>query len=77
MVWRAWATPGVLVGVTFLAATAAAPIMLAWQSIVAQLVPRQHLQPAVASMLKVVAHGAPEACGDKLPDPSLRLRNTC
>jgi MFS family permease len=42
------ATPNVLLGFMFLAATAAALIMPVWQSIVPQLVSRQLLQPAVA-----------------------------
>jgi len=41
-------TPGVLLAFVVLAGTAAALIMPAWQSIVPQLVPRAHLQPAVA-----------------------------
>ena len=42
------ATPNVLLGFMFLAATAAALIMPVWQSIVPQLVSRPLLQPAVA-----------------------------
>jgi MFS family permease len=42
------ATPLTLLVVSFAAATAAALVMPAWQAIVPQLVPRQHLQPAVA-----------------------------
>jgi MFS family permease len=41
-------TPALLLGFTFLAGTAAALIAPAWQSIVPQLVPRRHLQPAIA-----------------------------
>jgi predicted MFS family arabinose efflux permease len=48
LVWRGWITPAVLLGFVFLAATAAALIVPAWQSIVPQLVPRQDLQPAIA-----------------------------
>jgi MFS family permease len=48
MVWLGQATPHLLLAFTFLAATAASLIMPAWQSIVPQLVPREHLQPAVA-----------------------------
>jgi predicted MFS family arabinose efflux permease len=47
-VWLGQATPNLLLAFTFLAATAASLIMPAWQSIVPQLVPREHLQPAVA-----------------------------
>jgi len=43
-----WVTPAFLLGFTFAAAAAAALIMPAWQAIVPQLVPRRHLQPAVA-----------------------------
>ena len=42
------ATPLTLLLVSFAAATAAALVMPAWQAIVPQLVPRQHLQPAIA-----------------------------
>jgi len=48
MVWLAWVTPALLLGFAFLAATAAALIVPAWQSIVPQLVLRRDLQPAVA-----------------------------
>lgn len=48
LVWRGWMTPAILLGFVFLAATAAALINPAWQSIVPQLVPRQDLQPAIA-----------------------------
>ena len=48
LVWEDWVTPNLLLTFTFLAATAAALIMPAWQSIVPLLVPREHLQPAVA-----------------------------
>src|SRR5262249_57493464 len=41
-------TPALLLGFAFLAATAAALIVPAWQSIVPQLGPRRDLQPAVA-----------------------------
>ena len=41
-------TPFSLLAFTFLIGTAAALIAPAWQSIVPQLVPRAHLQPAVA-----------------------------
>ena len=43
-----WVTPTLLLAFTFMAAAAAASIIPAWQAIVPQLVPRQHLQPAVA-----------------------------
>src|SRR5215471_17135538 len=48
LVWSERVTPSLLLAFTFLAATTAALITPAWQSIVPQLVPRQHLQPAVA-----------------------------
>jgi predicted MFS family arabinose efflux permease len=48
LVWRSWVTPDILLAFTFLSAAAAALIMPAWQAIVPQLVPRQHLKPAVA-----------------------------
>jgi MFS family permease/quinol monooxygenase YgiN len=48
MVWLGQVTSSLLLAFTFLAAAAAALIMPAWQSIVPQLVPREHLQPAVA-----------------------------
>ena len=48
LVWLGRVTPNVLLAFTFLAAAAAALIMPAWQAVVPQLVPRQHLQPAVA-----------------------------
>jgi MFS family permease len=48
MVRLDWVTPPVLLTFTFLAAAAAASITPAWQAIVPQLVPRRHLQPAVA-----------------------------
>jgi MFS family permease len=48
LVWSERVTPNLLLAFAFLAAAAAALIMPAWQSIVPQLVPRQHLQPAVA-----------------------------
>ena len=48
LVWLGRATPSLLLAFSFLAGTAAALIAPAWQSIVPQLVPRQHLQPAVA-----------------------------
>jgi predicted MFS family arabinose efflux permease len=43
-----WVTSNLLLAFTFLAATSAALIMPAWQSIVPQLVPRQNLQSAIA-----------------------------
>jgi MFS family permease len=46
-IWLAWITPGLLLAFSFLAATGAALIAPAWQSIVPQLVPREDLQPAV------------------------------
>jgi MFS family permease len=48
LVWRSWVTADMLLGFTFLSAAAAALIMPAWQAIVPQLVPRQHLKSAVA-----------------------------
>jgi MFS family permease len=48
LVWRSWVTADILLGFTFLSAAAAALIMPAWQAIVPQLVPRQHLKSAVA-----------------------------
>jgi predicted MFS family arabinose efflux permease len=48
LVWWSWVTPDILLGFTFLSAAAAALIMPAWQAIVPQLVPRQHLKSAVA-----------------------------
>ena len=48
LVWVGRATPLFLLTFSFLAATAAALILPAWQSIVPQLVPREQLQPAVA-----------------------------
>jgi MFS family permease len=48
MVYLTWVTPALLLGFTFLGAAAAASITPAWQAIVPQLVPRRHLQPAVA-----------------------------
>ena len=48
LVWVGRATPLFLLTFSFLAATAAALILPAWQSIGPQLVPREQLQPAVA-----------------------------
>ncbi len=48
VVYLSWVTPTLLLAFTFLAGTAAASIIPAWQAIVPQLVPRRHLQPAVA-----------------------------
>ena len=48
LVWVGHVTPSILLAFSFLAATVAALVMPAWQSIVPQLVPREHLQPAVA-----------------------------
>jgi predicted MFS family arabinose efflux permease len=48
LVWVGRVTPVFLLTFSFLAAAAAALILPAWQSIVPQLVPREHLQPAVA-----------------------------
>ena len=48
LVWLGRVTPIYLLTFSFLAAAAAALTMPAWQSIVPQLVPREHLQPAVA-----------------------------
>src|ERR1700730_14233466 len=47
LVWRSWVTPDILLAFTFLSAAAAALIMPAWQAIVPQLIPRQHLKSAV------------------------------
>src|SRR5262249_34430115 len=47
-IWLGGVTPSLLLAFTFLPAAAAALIPPAWQWIVPQLVPRQHLQPAVA-----------------------------
>ena len=41
-------TPGLLVGITFLIGTGAAFMAPAWQAVVPELVPRTHLQPAIA-----------------------------
>jgi MFS family permease len=48
IVYLSWVTPTVLLAFTFATGAAAASIAPAWQAIVPQLVPRQHLQPAVA-----------------------------
>jgi MFS family permease len=48
VVYLSWVTPTLLLAFTFLAGAAAASIMPAWQAIVPLLVPRRHLQPAVA-----------------------------
>jgi MFS family permease len=48
LVWLGQVTPLILLSFSFLAGTAAALISPAWLSIVPQLVPRAHLQPAVA-----------------------------
>src|SRR6266849_2044039 len=48
VVYLSWVTPTLLLAFTFLAGTAAASIIPAWQAVVPQLVPRRHLQPAVA-----------------------------
>ena len=48
LVWLGRVTPSLLLAFTFVAGTAAALIAPAWRSIMPQLVPRQHLQPAVA-----------------------------
>jgi predicted MFS family arabinose efflux permease len=48
LVWRSSVTPDILLVFTFLSAAAAALIMPAWQAIVPQLAPRQHLKSAVA-----------------------------
>jgi MFS family permease len=48
LVWAARVTPNNLLAFVFVAAAAAALIQPAWQSIVPQLVPKEHLQPAVA-----------------------------
>jgi MFS family permease len=57
-------TPGLLLAFTFLAGTAAALIAPAWQSIVPQLVPRRHLQPAIA--LNSVGFNVSRAIGPAL-----------
>jgi MFS family permease len=48
IVYLSWVTPTILLAFTFAAGAAAATIAPAWQAIVPQLVPRRHLQPAVA-----------------------------
>jgi MFS family permease len=48
LVWLGQVTPLILLSFSFLAGTAAALISPAWLSIVPQLVPRAHLQPAIA-----------------------------
>jgi predicted MFS family arabinose efflux permease len=48
LVGQGLVTPGTLLAFAFLAATAAAVIAPAWQSIVPQLIPRENLQAAVA-----------------------------
>jgi len=50
LVWWKWVTPNLLLAFAFLAGTAAALIMPAWQSIVPQLVPRKHLTVALNSV---------------------------
>jgi predicted MFS family arabinose efflux permease len=64
LVWRGHVTPPILLGFSFLAGTAAALVAPAWMSIVPQLVPRQHLQPAVA--LNGVAINVSRAIGPAL-----------
>jgi len=64
LVWRGHVTPPILLGFSFLAGTAAALIAPAWMSIVPQLVPRPHLQPAVA--LNGVAINVSRAIGPAL-----------
>jgi MFS family permease len=64
MVWLGHVTPALLLAFSFLAGTAAALIAPAWMSIVPQLVPRQHLQPAVA--LNGVAINVSRAVGPAL-----------
>lgn len=48
VVYLGWVTPILLLAFTFIAGAAAASISPAWQAIVPQLVPRPHLQSAVA-----------------------------
>jgi MFS family permease len=48
LVWSGRVTPAALLGFSFLGGTAAALIAPAWLSIIPQLVPREHLRPAVA-----------------------------
>lgn len=64
LVWLGHVTPDVLLGFTFLSAMAAALTAPAWQAIVPQLVPRQHLQPAVA--LNSVGFNVSRAIGPAL-----------
>jgi MFS family permease len=64
LVWLGHVTPALLLAFSFLAGTAAALIAPAWMSIVPQLVPRQHLQPAVA--LNGVAINVSRAVGPAL-----------
>src|SRR5260370_13771033 len=48
LVWRSWVTADILLGFTVLSAAAAALITPAWQAIVPELVPLQHLNAALA-----------------------------
>jgi MFS family permease len=47
-VWLGQVSPNLLLAFSFLAAAGAALVLPAWQAVVPQLVPRHHLQPAVA-----------------------------
>ena len=64
LVWLGRVTPNLLLAFTFIAAAAAALIMPAWQAVVPQLVPPQHLQPAVA--LNSVGFNVSRAVGPAL-----------
>jgi MFS family permease len=64
LVWLGHVTPALLLAFSFLAGTAAALIAPVWMTIVPQLVPRPHLQPAVA--LNGVAINVSRAVGPAL-----------
>lgn len=64
LVWSGSATPAILLAFTFLSGVAAALTSPAWQAIVPQLVPREHLQPAVA--LNSVGFNVSRAVGPAL-----------
>jgi MFS family permease len=64
LIWLGHVTPALLLAFSFLAGTAAALIAPVWMTIVPQLVPRPHLQPAVA--LNGVAINVSRAVGPAL-----------
>jgi len=64
LVWLGQVTSTLLLGFSFLVATSAGLILPAWQAVVPQLVPRQHLQPAVA--LSSVGRNFSRAAGPAL-----------